>query len=106
MCRAPWRLLDEHPLVLFIFGPQRFVAPATLVDQQFRRARQRQPRRTTLAVVQASSQQLDRTGRHQIPGGVIERLREWGAGEVVELDGRPENVTFSMPKELRVVQED
>jgi 4-hydroxy-3-methylbut-2-enyl diphosphate reductase len=34
--------------------------------------------------------------------GVIERLREWGAGEVVELDGRPENVTFSMPKELRV----
>jgi 4-hydroxy-3-methylbut-2-enyl diphosphate reductase len=37
--------------------------------------------------------------------GVIERLREWGAGEVVELDGRPENVTFSMPKELRGVQE-
>jgi 4-hydroxy-3-methylbut-2-enyl diphosphate reductase len=34
--------------------------------------------------------------------GVIERLREWGAGEVIELDGRPENVTFSMPKELRV----
>ena len=38
--------------------------------------------------------------------GVIERLREWGGAEVVELDGRPENVTFSMPKELRVVQED
>ena len=38
--------------------------------------------------------------------GVIERLREWGASEVVELDGRPENVTFSMPKELRVVQQD
>jgi len=38
--------------------------------------------------------------------GVIARLREWGASEVVELDGRPENVTFSMPKELRVVQED
>ncbi len=38
--------------------------------------------------------------------GVIERLREWGASEVVELDGRPENVIFSMPKELRVVQED
>ncbi len=38
--------------------------------------------------------------------GVIERLREWGASEVIELDGRPENVTFSMPKELRVVQED
>jgi len=36
--------------------------------------------------------------------GVIERLREWGASEVVELDGQPENVTFAMPKELRVVQ--
>ncbi|MCC6073752.1 4-hydroxy-3-methylbut-2-enyl diphosphate reductase [Pseudomonas sp. GCM10022188] len=38
--------------------------------------------------------------------GVIARLREWGAAELVELDGRAENVTFSMPKELRVVQED
>lgn len=38
--------------------------------------------------------------------GVIARMREWGAAEVVELDGRPENVTFSMPKELRVVQSD
>jgi 4-hydroxy-3-methylbut-2-enyl diphosphate reductase len=35
--------------------------------------------------------------------GVIEQLREWGAEVAVELDGRPENVTFSMPKELRVV---
>ncbi|TBU97721.1 4-hydroxy-3-methylbut-2-enyl diphosphate reductase [Stutzerimonas kirkiae] len=34
--------------------------------------------------------------------GVIERLREWGACEADELDGRPENVTFSMPKELRL----
>jgi 4-hydroxy-3-methylbut-2-enyl diphosphate reductase len=33
---------------------------------------------------------------------VIERLRELGAGEVREIDGRPENVTFSMPKELRL----
>lgn len=38
--------------------------------------------------------------------GVIARLREWGADRVVELDGRPENVTFSMPKELRAVQQD
>lgn len=36
--------------------------------------------------------------------GVIERLRAWGAEVAVELDGRPENVTFSMPKELRVVE--
>jgi 4-hydroxy-3-methylbut-2-enyl diphosphate reductase len=29
-------------------------------------------------------------------------LRELGAGDVREIDGRPENVTFSMPKELRL----
>ena len=34
--------------------------------------------------------------------GVIERLKEWGATGMDELDGRPENVTFSMPKELRL----
>lgn len=33
---------------------------------------------------------------------VISQLRNWGATEVDELDGRPENITFSMPKELRV----
>ena len=36
--------------------------------------------------------------------GVIDQLREWGATGVNELDGRPESVTFSMPKELRVRQ--
>jgi len=36
--------------------------------------------------------------------GVIERLKEWGADGTDELEGRPENVTFSMPKELRVKQ--
>ena len=34
--------------------------------------------------------------------GVIDQLREWGATGMDELEGRPENVTFSMPKELRV----
>lgn len=34
--------------------------------------------------------------------GVIEQLRAWGATGAEELQGRPENVTFSMPKELRV----
>ena len=34
--------------------------------------------------------------------GVINRLREWGGDVAIELEGRPENVTFSMPKELRV----
>ncbi|TWI54326.1 4-hydroxy-3-methylbut-2-enyl diphosphate reductase [Pseudomonas duriflava] len=34
--------------------------------------------------------------------GVIDQLKAWGANEEVELEGRPENITFSMPKELRV----
>ncbi|BDM20859.1 4-hydroxy-3-methylbut-2-enyl diphosphate reductase [Pseudomonas sp. LRP2-20] len=34
--------------------------------------------------------------------GVIEQLKAWGAIGAEELDGRPENITFSMPKELRV----
>jgi 4-hydroxy-3-methylbut-2-enyl diphosphate reductase len=34
---------------------------------------------------------------------VITRLREWGAGEVHELDGEREDVTFALPRELRSV---
>ena len=34
--------------------------------------------------------------------GVIKQLREWGASGADELLGREENVTFSMPRELRV----
>jgi 4-hydroxy-3-methylbut-2-enyl diphosphate reductase len=34
--------------------------------------------------------------------GVIEQLHAWGATGAEELTGRPENITFSMPKELRV----
>ena len=33
---------------------------------------------------------------------VIARLREAGAGSVDELDGEPENVTFALPRELRL----
>ncbi|MEZ5461971.1 4-hydroxy-3-methylbut-2-enyl diphosphate reductase [Dokdonella sp.] len=33
---------------------------------------------------------------------VIEQLRQWGAGQVRELEGKPENVTFALPKELRI----
>ena len=35
--------------------------------------------------------------------GVVARLREWGGAQVCELEGDPENVTFALPKELRVV---
>jgi len=34
---------------------------------------------------------------------VIGRLQSWGAGDVRELDGEPENITFALPKELRVI---
>ncbi len=34
--------------------------------------------------------------------GVINQLRQWGGDVAIELEGRPENVTFSMPKELRL----
>jgi len=33
---------------------------------------------------------------------VIARLQSWGAGQVRELDGEPENITFALPKELRL----
>jgi 4-hydroxy-3-methylbut-2-enyl diphosphate reductase len=35
--------------------------------------------------------------------GVLERLRELGASGLRELDGKPEDVVFALPKELRVV---
>jgi len=35
--------------------------------------------------------------------GVVARLREWGAKDVQELAGEPENITFALPKELRTV---
>ena len=38
--------------------------------------------------------------------GVIQQLQAWGANIAQELEGRPENVTFSMPKELRIVAVD
>ena len=34
--------------------------------------------------------------------GVIDRLKSHGAVSVEELDGRPENITFNLPKELRL----
>ncbi|HET9034242.1 MAG TPA: 4-hydroxy-3-methylbut-2-enyl diphosphate reductase [Dokdonella sp.] len=33
---------------------------------------------------------------------VIDRLKAWGAGEVRELEGKRENMTFALPKELRI----
>lgn len=33
---------------------------------------------------------------------VIKKLQDWGATNLIELDGQLENITFSMPKELRI----
>jgi 4-hydroxy-3-methylbut-2-en-1-yl diphosphate reductase len=33
---------------------------------------------------------------------VVAKLREWGGEAPVNLDGQPENIVFSLPKELRV----
>ena len=35
--------------------------------------------------------------------GVVDQLRAWGGANVRELQGDPENMTFALPKELRVV---
>jgi 4-hydroxy-3-methylbut-2-enyl diphosphate reductase len=37
---------------------------------------------------------------------VVSRLREWGAGDAREIRGEPENMTFALPKELRVTLAD
>lgn len=34
---------------------------------------------------------------------VIQRLQDWGASSPQELNGREENITFSLPKELRIL---
>jgi 4-hydroxy-3-methylbut-2-enyl diphosphate reductase len=38
--------------------------------------------------------------------GVIAQLRAWGAEGAEELAGTPETITFSLPKELRMVAVD
>ena len=38
--------------------------------------------------------------------GVVSRLREWGASSVNSLAGDPENMTFALPRELRVTLAD
>ena len=38
----------------------------------------------------------------QLVQGVVERLRGLGATAVEELDGKPEDIVFALPRELRV----
>lgn len=38
--------------------------------------------------------------------GVVNKLKEWGATQAIERPGRPENIEFAVPKELRIKQID
>jgi 4-hydroxy-3-methylbut-2-en-1-yl diphosphate reductase len=38
--------------------------------------------------------------------GVVNRLKQWGATHAIERPGRPENIEFAVPKELRIKQID
>ncbi|MNR28041.1 hypothetical protein D3C85_1453450 [compost metagenome] len=78
MRRSPGRLFNQQPLIAFFLRPQRLIRPGTTLDQQLRRPRQGQSRRAAPSAVQPLGQQPDRTGRHQIPGGVIQRLQGQG----------------------------
>ena len=106
------QLAGECQLVLVVGSPsssnsnrlrelaERMGAPAYLVDGA------EDLRREWFAGIQRVGITAGASAPEVLVRGVIERLREWGVTDVEELVGREENVTFSMPKELRVVQVD
>jgi 4-hydroxy-3-methylbut-2-enyl diphosphate reductase len=102
------QLAGECQLVLVVGSPsssnsnrlrelaERMGAPAYLVDGA------EDLRREWFAGIQRVGITAGASAPEVLVRGVIERLREWGVTDVEELVGREENVTFSMPKELRV----
>ncbi|ASL27630.1 4-hydroxy-3-methylbut-2-enyl diphosphate reductase [Azotobacter chroococcum] len=106
------QLAGECQLVLVVGSPsssnsnrlrelaERMGAPAYLVDGA------EDLRREWFAGIQRVGITAGASAPEVLVRGVIERLREWGVTDVEELVGREENVTFSMPKELRAVQVD
>ncbi|HEX5304590.1 MAG TPA: 4-hydroxy-3-methylbut-2-enyl diphosphate reductase, partial [Dyella sp.] len=60
--------------------------------------------RSWLAGVQRIGVTAGASAPDKLVRDVISRLQSWGAGAVRELDGEPENITFALPKELRVVE--
>ncbi|MFC0667809.1 4-hydroxy-3-methylbut-2-enyl diphosphate reductase [Azotobacter chroococcum] len=106
------QLAGECQLVLVVGSPsssnsnrlrelaERMGAPAYLVDGA------EDLRREWFAGIQRVGITAGASAPEVLVRGVIERLREWGVTDVEELAGREENVTFSMPKELRVVRVD
>ncbi|WP_071873201.1 4-hydroxy-3-methylbut-2-enyl diphosphate reductase [Atopomonas hussainii] len=102
------QLASECDLVLVVGSPnssnsnrlrelsERMDTPAYLIDG----AEEIQPQ--WLESVQRVGITAGASAPEVLVRGVIERLQELGGGVQVELEGEPENITFSMPKELRL----
>ncbi|MGE8321751.1 MAG: 4-hydroxy-3-methylbut-2-enyl diphosphate reductase, partial [Pseudomonas sp.] len=102
------QLADECDVVLVVGSPnssnsnrlrelaERMGTPAYLIDgaEDLQRGWFEQAARIGITAGASAPEVLVR--------GVIEQLKAWGATGAEELDGREENITFSMPKELRV----
>ena len=102
------QLADESDVVLVVGSPnssnsnrlrelaERMGPPAYLIDgaEDLQRGWFDQAARIGITAGASAPEVLVR--------GVIEQLKAWGATGAEELDGREENITFSMPKELRV----
>ena len=102
------QLADESDVVLVVGSPnssnsnrlrelaERMGTPAYLLDgaEDLQRGWFDQAARIGITAGASAPEVLVR--------GVIEQLKAWGATGAEELDGREENITFSMPKELRV----
>ncbi|EGC00092.1 MULTISPECIES: 4-hydroxy-3-methylbut-2-enyl diphosphate reductase [Pseudomonas] len=102
------QLADESDVVLVVGSPnssnsnrlrelaERMGTPAYLIDgaEDLQRGWFDQAARIGITAGASAPEVLVR--------GVIEQLKAWGATGAEELDGREENITFSMPKELRV----
>jgi len=102
------QLADECDVVLVVGSPnssnsnrlrelaERMGTPAYLIDgaEDLQRGWFDQTARIGITAGASAPEVLVR--------GVIEQLKAWGATGAEELDGREENITFSMPKELRV----
>ena len=102
------QLASECDLVLVVGSPnssnsnrlrelsERMDTPAYLIDG----AEEIQPQ--WLESVQRVGITAGASAPEILVRGVIERLQALGGGVEVELEGEPENITFSMPKELRL----
>jgi 4-hydroxy-3-methylbut-2-enyl diphosphate reductase len=101
------QLADECDVVLVVGSPnssnsnrlrelaERMATPAYLIDG----AKTCSAAGSTASSVSASRLALR---PEVLVRGVIQQLHAWGATGADELAGREENITFSMPKELRV----